>query len=561
MRTPQAASAPLWQPRLPAIIALAVLLAASASAQVATDPPGDATHSTLVGDAGEAPGSADLLSLAIVEDGDLAWTVTFAAGPQAVDEVDTTIAFGHGSRVYHVVAGESVGLWISDEAGVAQRYVGELEGAREGAVLTFRLPKDLVRDEAGMPLADGSRLTGIVVTTSARGEVQGPDPEQGFFCCTAWWTMHDRMPDEAGAAYRVAPGGNATGIRLWSDAPLRASNGGGDRFVYVLTAANGGADAAVPVTFSDVPAGWNISAPRGLLDLDAGESRTFPILVETPSGHRHGGTETLVVQLAGVQTRIGIHYLDVPQPAGHHPRLFFHSQALEGGVIEEAGYAAGRLWMNTLDEDPLDDGAPIDSTESSFGGESARWSICLSEGLRLGLDLSDGLGELDVTLAAQRPYGEVSVSGALYHYGAGPAQATCDAAAYRAQRNETLVASIPATDAQPVEGSTRFTAPVVPEAGRIAYQDGAMLVLDITATFTVPDSQAPGPLVIEPGGTIALPLDEYREGGDVAIPSWEDEELVPPPEEPLEESPAGNDSPAGLLALVGLLAAALGRRR
>lgn len=537
----------------------------ASSETVATDPEGDASHRTLAGDIDDGPASADLVSLDIADAGDaLLWTVMSAAGAEepGLDEVDTTVAFRHGARAYLVVAGEAIGLWITDAAGTQQRFVAELAGSRDGGTLMFRLPKDAVLDEAGAPLSTGALLDAIVVTTRARDEVQGPDPEQGFFCCTAWWTVHDRMPDEGGAGYRLGDPENATGLRLWSEAPLRASNGGGDRIAYTVQASNRGQAATeLELAVEDIPTGWNVSVPAGVLDLPAGGVQAFPVVVETPSGHRHGGTETFTVRTTGApsaRVQLGIHYLDVPQPAGHHPQLFFHSQALEGGVIEQAGYAAGRLWMNTAPDDPLDDEVPIDSTESSFGGQTARWSICLAEGLRLGLDLTDAVGRLDVTLSAGRPYGDVQVEGAVYRYGPGPV-ATCDAASYRAERNETLVASIPTTDA--ADGGLRFVAPVHAEADRVAHDEGAALVLDLVATFTVPDSQAPGPLVVEPGGSITLPLEEFRDAPDVRVPSW-DATTPAPDAAPPGSGPAPDaEAPAGWLGAVAVAAAAWLRRR
>lgn len=549
-----------------------LLATAQDTTEVLTDPEGDAVQQTVVGDLDEAPPSADLLSLHIAEvDRSLILDVRHAGSEDEVtgaDAVDTAIRFRYGTAHYLAVIGEGADLWRTDEAGVAQRHVAELPGRRDGVSAWIEVPYNEVTDLQGTPLQADARLQDIVVTSHARDAVQGPDPEQGFFCCTAWWTLHDRMPQNTTGDYRITSSELEPGLRLWSDTPIRASNGGGDRMVFMMDAEHTGtAPVAVRFAADEVPTGWNVTGPEGVLTLQPGDQERFPVLVETASGHRHGGTERVQVRLTGdveATATLGIHYLTVAQPGGHHPQLLLHSQATEGGAIEDAGYAPGRLWMNTLEDDTMDEQVPVDSTESGFGGTESRWSVCLAEGQRLGLALDqNGTGTLEVTLSAQRPYGAVALQGTLYHYGPG-APVDCDAAQYRQEREETVVAQILETAAQDVQGPTAFAAAVEPAIASVPQEDGAMLVLDLVATFDVPDSQLPGPLLLEPGGRLGLPLERYEDpAADITLPTWErpDQEegsVDADPETPSEPTPA---AAWALLVALGAAAVVLRRRR
>ena len=551
-----------------ALLGALLLLASSAAEPVASDPEGDVVHRTLLADVEGGPPAADLLALDVAARGDgLDLTAAHAGDPgdpSSLGGVETTLSFRFGALRYAVVAGEGVVLWATDESGEPQRRVADLEGGRDGPSLRFRLPYEVVRDEAGAPLAPDRALEDIVVTTSSREAVEGPDPERGFFCCTTWWTAHDRMPDEGAVTYRI-PGQTGAGLILSSATPFRASNGGPDRFVFTLAAENQGpAAVSARLVLDGVPPDWTVTAPDGTLRLAPGGTASFPVVLETAGRHRHGGAEAFTIRLAGdatAEARLGVHYLDVAQPGGHHRNLYFHNAALEGGVIEQAGYAPGRLWMNTLAEDPADDGAPVDSTTSSFGGEEARWSLCLAEGLRLGLaQRTDAAGLLETTFSSGRPYGPVRLEGTLYHYGPGPAVGACDAAAYRAQRNETVVARIGPTEAQEVDGPTRFAADAVPAIDRLRHEPGAALVLELVARFGTPDTQAPGPLVLEPGGRLMLPLEDHQDDASPHVPSWA--AAAPPPSEaggkaaPHDEGRPARSTPVGH-APVGLAAAAL----
>ena len=571
------------------LLLLAFLPIAAAQSPLLEDPSGDVQG--IVGGTTPVPASGtwtalDLMALNLTED---PAGFTFEVRLQDIggDEARTDYGLTQVRLTYGACTFVVNQYRSSDNAA----YFGQLyvvQGQTTSMVRGLRGERDLATDRIwttvdrldlacdGQVPGRGDTFTSVhALTYAAAPGVLGP----GIL------RVGDLMPDEGeGADYTVRFGGGAAqGARLETPTPYYSSNGEAATYKFDLSAGHDGAeDTRFRVFVENVPLGWNVTLPGEFVDLPAGRPVLFPIYVTTVFRHQHGSAENFQLRLQEVDgdryatVDLGVHFLAVPQPAGHHSQLFVHSNDWAGtaGVVNAPlGGTGGYLTMNTMEEDPSDTKKPaLGRSEvavlnsgvgtGALGASRFFWSVCLDPGLRLGLDFDLGRqGTVTVPISSTRPLPAAHLTGRLLHLGSGEPTQYCSPFQY-SQRETTVLAELDfgAQEIAP-DGQAMYTATVqpLPAADYVEAEDGALMVLELTLTATGLPVGGLGGANLEPGAWMQLPLNEYLgavaidmpAGGTPTVPGF-----VP-------SAPESKDaaSPAALLALAALAVAAFGRRR
>ncbi|MGB0651569.1 MAG: hypothetical protein ACPGQL_00070 [Thermoplasmatota archaeon] len=405
------------------------------------------------------------------------------------------------------------------------------------ASFLFELDRQDLLDSQGAAPFPGRSLSDFHVESHLR-------TSQGFININnilvgGQWDAYDFMPDDG-------PGGEPVvielGLRqsghasLFTPAPMRASNGEATTFVFTVMAQNTGTEEDLfELVALDAPSAWDVTIPDSVLRLAGGQSVEIPVLVSTPFRHQHGTVESMGLELRSTtdsasigRAELGIRYHAVPQPAGHHDELFIHSTRFGEEhplfVITDNLFAgnSGQAYMNTLQEDDNDQGVPIKGNYQGFGCHQPcgtdspphsrwQWFIFLQPGLEMGLDFDlSRAGTLTVPIATSEPLVQAQVGGQFVHF-------AFDELAN--QWSTTIVSEL--TPSAPVDlgvgGEQLFQFDVVPnpEADRLEYAKRAFFGLWLNLTtpraslFT--GAEAPE---LRPGGTMQLPLFEYRDPVD-----------------------------------------------
>lgn len=438
------------------------------------------------------------------------------------------------------------------------RYVGPLSVRYDEAAgeVWTTLGRDEVVGASGRSPGRGDAIEGIRAESWANlgRSMSFNDPTipvKGYLL-----DVGDRVPDTDGLRLDVQHGGALAsgGVRLAAAEPYRASNGAATTYVYGVTASNQGESTRVlTLEAQHVPAGWNVTLPGAELSLDAGATVEFQVAVATPFRHQHGASESFHLRLAdpadpaaSALVELGVHYLAVAQPSGHHPTLFLHTHPWSetAAVVNPvAGGTTGIVTMNTLEEDPEDAGVPI-TAYSALGsvGQFYGWAACLDPALAMGLDFAQGVGSLILPVSTQRPIAGAVLTGRLLHVAPGLETTSCFPSTYR-DLEVTELATIEAT--APFDlgagGQHDFEATIAPLVDRVPYVPGASLVLELSLRGDGVGLGGTGGPTLQPGGRLDLPLEEYAD----ALPAFsgvtqatDGAAFVPSEGEPAEDAPA-----------------------
>lgn len=142
----------------------------------------------------------------------------------------------------------------------------------------------------------------------------------------------------------VIPGLTTGGIALSTPFPIRFSNGEATTFHWPLSLTNN-VDEGLQATITVQSDGQTEVRVPDLVSLPEGGSKTVDVFATVPFVHEHGGQRRLTLSVrAGpheAQMNLEIRYLEIPQPAGHHPLLALHKLNGEGPQ-PRAG------WMDTV---------------------------------------------------------------------------------------------------------------------------------------------------------------------------------------------------------------------
>lgn len=528
------------------VAVFAILLASSAAAQVVVleDPENDAQAS--VGGVAPIPSGTvnvdafDLVSLTVLEatdSFDFALQVkNLAAEPKTeLDNGQFNVDFQHGDTSYRIqywqqfLAGQlsyGANLLIFDQG--RQNYVFldrlDLDVDSGGGVLTATAERDMLLDGNGTAPTLGRELT-LWKAFSRAGLIFNAD---GF---AGGWRVEDAMPDVGFGEidYAIQQGLRQTGhARLYSDNPVRASNGEEATFVYYVEAHNlDSADDRFDLSVTGVPSNWQVTLPAPTIRIDGNGTQEFPVLVSTPFGHQHGAFEDFTLQLKSHRDsnsvgklQMGIRYLEIPQPAGHHDRIWIHTRtdttndAFFGGPLF-GGRPPVVAYMNALEADDRDEGLqapPPDAFCCPIGQVQYNWEVFLEPGLQLGLDFDvNETGSLDLEFISDVPFNDAVLSGYLVHYGVfdddgffGPSGG-----------DATVLGEFAPTAPQQINGATRFTTVFTPKgiSDLVPYRPGAALAMQLTLTTTGYDVTGTEQLLprLMSGGVLQLPLFEYRD--------------------------------------------------
>jgi hypothetical protein len=536
--------------RIPLATIMAVLLVASmASGQtiVLEGPQGDVRAELVPGQTTVAPPGtrdyADLLSLTATEAVD---SFTFHIGILAPDlsvhsQADLAFGFRHASTEFRATMdGTDILL-----RGLATAINSDLP--------PFQLERRAVGDELWREVDSyqatlaSSPSPGWMTTIprSALADEDGAEPFPGrsleaFWATTIDWQcavvpcvptgFYDRIPYEGygETAFPVEFGTEATNeIRVTSPRPLRARNGEEGTFVFnVIVSNDGNGPRSIVLAATSVPDNWQVSLPIAAAFIEPGGRAAIPVILSTPFNHVHGQQITFQVAARDLQTdalvgsiELGIQYLEIPQPAGHHSTLWLHnSNPLSAGNSLPPGLGTGfapTAYMNAVQQDDLDAGTPIGPqggsnfvlpTESGF---EYVWCIPLSPGLSIGLDFNlESTGVLEGQMRSPTPLvgdftGSLLVTGK--HDFSGQTECGDDPALLVAE-----LGSVPIN--LEMSAGEGFVLEIRPVEDIVYDRPAQNLLLELRlridgATFRLHNDQP----YIEPGAYLSLPLHEYHD--------------------------------------------------
>ena len=505
-------------------LAILLLLAPAASAAepvtVVEDPTGDLAL-VAAGSPTPIPGAVvsgkDIVGISVLErDQSIDITLHYTPGGNGGPANQATVSFSQGEQPYLVDLSsnddETIGrLYRIDSAGAAT-LVSEIERTPTAESVAATLPRELLIDEAGAPPAPGSSLRNFKASASinAAPVTVGDAVPQAF----------DTAPDaEPSGEYLIQLGAASLGsARIFARSPVRLSNGEAATFVFSVTTENTGTSRnTYRLEASGVPQGIDVRVLEPLVDLAGGESRSVAVLATTPFAHQHGSFAGFGVSMEDIDdasssssVELGIRYHEVPQPAGHHDTLYLHAEHPQPHPVDPlVGSGAARLFMNTRDEDPQDDGQPVRAFDASATRSAFTWGIALQPALGIGLDFDTArTGALDLTFGSDTPLTGATVTAELVRTTTGGAM--------------TLATTSASNAVDIAAGETaRVQLDVKPDATAdlVPYEAEAQLTLRVRMELAVPvtrlEQQAPS---LYPGGSLRLPLNEYRDNLDNVLP-------------------------------------------
>jgi hypothetical protein len=467
--------------------------------------------------------------------------------------------------------------------------------------IVHHIPKMSITSATGLPVSFGQQISNIQVYAEKTQPVPNCTPGDDGISVGCDYTggpaVFDWAPNVDGLEFTLASGGKSSEnpqFTAHTNETLRATNGVAGTFLFPINLENPGDEPVqLTVSASNVWDGTEVLAQR-TISLASGEQLVENVYLRILFGHVHGETKWLTIRFASndgewQEINLGMHWLTIPQPAGHHPNLYFHSisqtteeQAASNGIL--FGYA----WMNTLDIDDLAgaDDVPVASRGNSFGtssgGEPAysnRWAVPLSPGLQLGLNFTTfGNHSFAGTVEQMAPGANVEVTAGL---------AICqrtDSAEATSGGNSAGSSDYGCRSSKIWEVARGESSHVVDSAGRLAfelnlaaipgqelvqYHGENNLVLRLkTYQIAVPAGAGnEGPRLVPSETELLLAIGEYNEGeesidGAQALGGKASPEELPEtgeiPEPDIQDTPATSTFAA--IAVLGLAAASLRKR-
>ncbi len=562
------------------IFLLALLLVpfstgAQVDAAVVNDGTGDAVIMTADGSV-EQPDGGQFPNVDIVEAGILAEddaSITFyvkvvgldatSQNPVPFSDPDYRIYFKFGEQGYRVRMDTALANVFNDAIGRSGTAFGALETQvgensyriLSSAEVTLEYSENRVTaivqragivDENQAPLGLGRTITGMYATAQSMGQFsfpigqtgQGGDPVLYFGPPRVW----DQAPDTITGqlpSYTMTTGEvNQRGSLIsGSEDPVRWTNGEASTLVFDVRVANTG-EEEIPVTVKVEGADptWTL-AYSDSVTIAGGSAANVTLLVTIPFSHNHGAIDTFTAQFTSVDgahfasTKLGVYWPLVPQPAGHHDMLWFHSyvETDENNPFSAVFGSRTHSWFSALENEDLDQGVPIPAQFTAppntfTGGKGiAFWRIPLEPSLRMGLDFrTQDVGTLELGLQFPVSVVDPQVSAYLEHAIVQPRQGRNDDGI---NDERTLASGSSEAVAGPVDGSHVFSIPLTVEddADEIPYAQDANLFLTIVmeATwltgFGGADPASVGP-AINPGNSwMQLPLNEYETPLDITF--------------------------------------------
>lgn len=530
----------------PLVVMVLLVPAAFAQAAVLDDASGDTTGRLPSGDSVPVPagrGLLDLVSLAVEETADsilIHLAVASFDQSEAGDSAEFVVAFAFETTEFGLLADittEAAGGGA--RSSLCRRPLGgEIWGDCIGApvsvapgkpgVITFTVNRGNMTNEYGLPLVAGSKLTGFWVSSGEywnRRSIVGGTPTLGS---VAW--LSDNMPDslEGAGEFVLAMGGEgAPELQLTTLRPYRSSNGEEATFVYDVAATNRGEiRREVALTVGEVPPGWAVTVGSEALRIEPGETRRFPVIVAIPFRHEHGELFTFDLETRDLASgdeegvlKLGVRFLDVPQPSGHHPTLYLHTARPQFTAVE--GYGEGFSvgpYVSTMSTDDMDTGSQIGPTSADDyrAPQVFRWCIWMSTPLQLGLDFqTGGVGEFTAVMTSGLPFSG-PLTGRLLARVA-PGEQSEGRSPCRPDVDMVVLADLHATDISlPGDGATQdLQMEIEPALDVLPYLSGRLFVVEFLMPLDGPALPLTGIFTdfprFMPGASMELPLEEYHD--------------------------------------------------
>jgi hypothetical protein len=457
---------------------------------------------------------------------------------------------GTGGALYRLNPGDGAWDWVSSlnvtEDQVANTY-------------NFEVSREDIHDANGAAPFPGRSITEVWVV----GEHMELSPSTLGSLTPEPSGLVDRLPDTGFGDELLIELGNAQlgSLRLSSQAPYRVSNGEATTMVYdVLVQNKGAVEEIYEFEATEIPNGWSIHFPEEKVTIAQGESRVVQVHATVPFVHQHAVRYSFLIhgtsQASGAHAMIdlGILYTDIPQPSGHHDRVWFHtlakSNSLLNAAMEPTPGADSYLVFNSEESYEPDSGASVQSSWSVNGDEDSRyWVAYLSPALLMGLDFDlDEEGFLSLPIQATAPMTDMELYVNLWHWNTADRvqyettkifEATADAGSWGYQ--ESRVIDVPFS--------------VLKGADRLELDQFQGLTMNIYLRSNGPGNTGSDPH-LEPGGFMDLPLIEFHD--ELAATSTGLPADIGEFPEDLSEA---NETPIASLGLLLMAVALMVRRR
>jgi hypothetical protein len=470
-----------------------------------------------------------------------------ATDPLGLGSREVGVRFEIGTRVYLVgvvpncgTAG-AYGMRSNYDNGYST-YCGGFEERIDAATNTFVMTvrREILVNETQYPFGPGVPLRNVYAAAVATNVPLSAQQ--------ATTTAQDRAPNEGFLGDFTSGLGNLTGaggLTLFAAEPIRTSNGESTTLVFPLALNNTNTfDVTALLTVENAIDSWDVRVPSRII-VPAQGVVLFPVILSMEFDHRHGELAMFKIRAEDAKdaarwagARLGVFWLDTPQPAGHHDKLWFHS----GGGWSSQGFGFGLpydcatvgLWMNPLEVEPEGGesgeevpGCVFDDGATYPNGQVIRWGVPLEPELQIGLDFDmsrSGRFQVDIRSRAGVPASAALTAELLY----------CDPTGK--DNRETVMADCPgawitlsnATSAPQTfgaESKRSFELELVPtpEADFLPYKKEAqlwmLLELQSDRPLTPPNrgDQDVSPMLDPKSALLTLPLVEYHDPVDQAF--------------------------------------------
>ncbi len=409
----------------------------------------------------------------------------------------------------------------------------DIEVEPELAIARVFVPKNVLHSAAFLEPQVGDVLTGFFVVARQ---------------LTGFGFALDRAPDaESAEDFRFRRGASERGgdLFLRTDVPVRASNGESTTMVFNVELGNeGDVDRVITLTAIEDNPGWAVRLPERM-HVPADSSVRVPVILSMEFAHEHAKTEFFRVRAQSIddarqwaEIELGVSWLDIPQPAGHHDRLWIHSYARNGevrGVPFDEALGVVAAWMNAVPDDPnpraTDEPVPGRTVSADRDEISApmptetEWWFRLDPGLQIGLDPDiSRRGSFVTELLSTAPATTAEMSVEVVYCdpsGTIPGEETTECGRSGPGSLVWLMTgqSVPRTLV--ANGPNAFAVELVPNATAdlIPHQVGSFLELRVTLVTNTPQSmlyvgQPPTAELNPAESLLTLPLHEYHDPVD-----------------------------------------------
>lgn len=414
----------------------------------------------------------------------------------------------------------------------------------------FHVPRGALVDHNQAPLARNGTLHDIYVESRSMGwfgfpmQVGGPGSEPTYVGIPQ---ALDRAPDDSSGRYVMTTGSVRQKGMLFaaSDDPIRWTNGEATTIGFQTRLTNvGGEEVSVAAHVQGTDPSWEV-AYSDRITVPARSSINHTILVSIPFSHNHGATELFDAHYISddgdheATSVLGVHWPFVPQPAGHHNQLWFHSMANQVDPPFDALFAGAHGWFSAKEDLDEDEGTPIlpdfAATPGFFGAQEGRaiWLLRLEPGLRMGLDFQPGMnGNMELGFELPVPVVDPRVEVTLMHEKQGPSRGGMGGG-QSFIRTDLMHGASEATSG-PVSGGYSVELELAPldDLDDIPYAQGANLVffIDLQGTFlfgTPFGGQESFTPTLDPTtSSVQLPLNEYHDPADLSFQTDADIQIV-----------------------------------